>query len=453
MKRVGLFAGIALAALATSARAHSLSDALAYAYSHSPLLDQQLYTVRAADEDVAIAVSGLRPTISFFANAVGRETGNSTSSLTTTLGLQLDWTLYNGGRNKTIVEARKVSVLAARHGLVSVEQNVLLNAVNAFMQLRQDLQTVSLRENNLRLVTQELRASEDRFDVGEITRTDVSIAQARLASGRSALAAARGQVEVSREAYKLAIGRYPHSLIAPPSPPQLPASVEAARRVALAQHPTIKQLQEQVRASELLARSTYESRRGTVTASGRVSTSNTSGTSSDTSQLTLQYSLPLYSGGQLAALSRQAEAQLNINRALLAQQGRVISDAVGSAWAQLMVARAQVAAGQQQVRAAKLAFDGTVEEANLGARTTLDVLNAEQELLNARTSALDAQTSAYVAVYGVLSAMGLLTTDHLGLSVERVDFDAYARVNHRAPVVGERFKPDLDRILGRVGGN
>ena len=446
---------LAVACIPLGLSAHSLSDALAYAYEHSDLLDQQRFLLRAQDEDVAVATSALRPTIAFFTNATQSETSAAAAgNLTATLGLQVDWTLYSGGANKTRIEAANFAVQAARQGLILAEQQVLLDAVTAFMTLRQDIQTVSLRENNLRLITQELRASEDRFEVGEVTRTDVSIAQARLASARSALAAARGQVEVSRQTYILAVGREPHGLVAPPALPSLPPSVEQATTLALRDHPSIRQLQHTVKANELQALASEQDRRGSVTLSGRVSGTETIGGRNafdESSSLTLGYTVPLSTGGRLVALSRRAEAVLYASRAQLVQQGRVVSDAVGRAWALLSVQRAQVAASRQQVRAAQLAFDGTREEASLGARTTLDVLNAEQELLDARTSALAAETQAYIAVYNVLFAMGLLTTDHLGLSVERYAPEAYYNVVSDAPRGVHGNWSDLDRILKRVG--
>lgn len=437
------------------AKAQSLADALAYAYEHSNLLEQQRFLLKATDEDVAVAVSGLRPSLSFFNSMTNSGRSGPFDSLSSTLGLQMDWTLYSSGRQTSLIEAAKFGVLAARQALILVEQRVLLSAVDAYLTLRQDIQVVGLRENNLRLLTQELRATNDRFEVGEVTRTDVSIAQARLAAAQSALAAARGQVEISKEAYKLAIGREARALQAPPALPKLPGDVEAARSIALRGHPSILQLQNQVKANEFQTLAAEQNRGPKINLSGRYAASGRVGAGSfnETADLTLGMTQPLLSGGQLASVSRRAVAQLQASRAGLAQQGRVVSDAVGSSWAQLAVARAQVRASQQQVRAAQLAFDGTREEARLGARTTLDVLNAEQELLNARTSVLSAETQAYVAVYGVLFSMGLLTTEHLGLSVERYDPEVYYNLAKRAPIFPSRELNELDRILGRVGGN
>lgn len=444
-------AACVVAAAPISARAHSLADALAYAYEHSNLLEQQRFLLRATDENVAIATSALRPSLSFFSRIQQNGVSGPTDSLSSTIGLQIEMTLLDGGQRASRIAAAQWTVKAARQGLVEAEQQVLGQAVNAFLTLRQDIQDVSLRENNLRLITQQLRAAEDRFDVGEVTRTDVSIARARLAAARSALAAAQGQVAVSRSAYLLAIGRDAHALIAPPVPPALPASLDAARQIALRGHPSITRLQHTVKANEFQALAADQDRIGQLGASGTLSSADISGSSRDDASLTLSFNQPLYSGGRLSASSRQALALLHASRAELAQQGLIVANGVEAAWAGLAVAQAQVTASRQQVRAAQLAFDGTREEANLGARTTLDVLNAEQELLDARTSALEAETQAYSAVYNVLASMGLLTAEHLGLSVEHYDPDTYFNAVSGAPATSSEYGSALDRVLRRAG--
>ncbi|MCK0166255.1 TolC family outer membrane protein [Jannaschia sp. S6380] len=449
-------------------RAETLSDAFVQAYRSSPLLDQQRYLLRATDEDVAIAVAALRPAINFAAS-YGKVTGfndfsGQSTNTTASLGLVLDYTLFDGGQRHLRVSAAKEAVLGARFSLIQAEQGVLLDAVTAYLNLRLALRIVDVRESNVRLITQQLRAADDRFEVGEVTRTDVAIAQSRLASARSALAAARGQVDIAREQYRLAIGVLPTGTLAnPPQPPALPPTVERAQQLALQVHPLISAGQHEVVSASLLANARAADRLPQVALEGQLGRSRNNnlpigGRRSDSASIELTGRIPIYTGGRLPALQRQATAVAQAARSDLGQTSRTIVDGVGRAWAGLEVARAQIVATRQGVRSAQLAFEGFREEAQLGARTTLDVLDAEQELLDARTDQLQAESDAQLAVYNVLAAIGLLTTEHLGLSVERYDPSVYYNLASNAPQVTGVGQPTerggrLDRVLRRFGRN
>ncbi len=457
-------AGAALAtSLAWSAGADTLSDALVQAYRTSPLLEQQRLLLRATDEDVAVAVSALRPAINFQASVNRTVTRSSdlfgVSATRATSGaalrLVLDYTLLDGGQRALRIAAAKEGVLGARFGLIQFEQQVLLDAVSAYFDLRLAIRIVSVRESNVRLIGEQLRAAEDRFEVGETTRTDVALAQSRLAASRSALAAARGQVEIAREAYRRATGALPGSaLAAPPGAPALPPDVARAQALALQVHPLIAAGQHQVTALTLLADARAADRLpsiGTGLALGRDRTRG------DDLSLSITGNVPIYTGGRLPAFQRQAIAQAQAARADLGATSRQIVEGVGNAYAGLDVARAQIVATRQGVTAAEMAFEGLSEEAQLGARTTLDVLDAEQDLLDARTDQVQAESDAQLAVYRVLAAIGLLTTEHLGLTVERYDPSAYYDAVSRAPQ-GVTVTPSerggrLDSVLRRFNRN
>lgn len=437
-----------------AAGAETLTDALIAAYRNSNLLEQNRAVLRAADEDVALAVSSLRPVIALRSEAgwsrseINTSLGNETSeSLSASLSLSAELTLLDFGRNRLGVEIARESVLATRQSLIQVEQDVLLAAVRAFVDVRLALEVVALRQSNLRLITQELRAAQDRFDVGEITRTDVSIAQARLASSQSALAAAEGDLLVAREAYKAATGAYPGQLAPLPRVPALPASLEEAQSVARATHPLIRQVQHLVTIAGLQIDLARAGMKPTVGAGVTLST-NDAGRESARVGLTLNQTI--YAGGRLSALLRQAIAGQDRSRASLQQTAVGILQNVGVAWATLRVSSASIEASDQQIRAAQTAFDGVREEAALGARTTLDVLDAEQELLDARNARLQAEAQRYVGVYQVLSAMGLLTVDHLQLGIATYDPQAYFDSVERAPSHSAQGKK-LDRILEKIG--
>lgn len=447
-------AALLLAGGGPPAAAQSLADTLVAAYRASNLLDQNRALLRAADEDVAQAVAALRPVVSFVAQAqatavtvatpLGRSTvEDSGASLTVTAEL----TLYDGGANRLALEAAQESVLAAREGLRSVEQQVLLGAVVAFVSVRNAAEVLAIRQNNLRVIEQELRAARDRFEVGEITRTDVAIAEARLAAARSALAAAEGDLAVARESYRAATGALPGVLRPPPPPPATAASAEAARDMAVRRHPSILRAQREVRVAELNVGRAATAFSGRLTAGARAVVDSDE---SFSRSLSLSYSVPLYRGGELSSLHRQAIARRDATSAALHQTAVTVVQDVGRAWAQLAVARASLEASERQIAAARTAFEGVREEATLGARTTLDVLNAEQELLDARAARVAAESQQYIATYTLLAAMGLLTVDHLGLGIPTYDPEAYFNAVRSAPVTTPQGAR-LDRVLKAIG--
>jgi outer membrane protein len=451
-----LSAVVAFAGLITApiVQAETLADTLIAAYRNSNLLDQNRAVLRAADEDVAVAVSTLRPVVSYSAQAgwskadvTGLLGRTVVEDLSASLTLSAELTLFDFGRRQLGIEIARESVLATRQSLIEVEQNVLLAAVRAYVDVRLAQEVVALRQSNLRLITQELRAAQDRFDVGEITRTDVSIAEARLAASRAALAAAEGQLMIAREAYKASTGAYPHSLAALPKAPALPRTMEEAQGVARATHPLIRQAQHQVTVADLQVEAAKAERMPSIGAGVTLRTNNDD---EQSQSLGLTMNQTLYAGGRLSALQRRALAGKDAARAGLQQTAVGIVQNVGVAWANLAVSSASIEASDLQIRAAQAAFDGVREEAAAGTRTTLDVLDAEQELLDARNARLEAEAQRYVAVYQVLSTMGLLTVDHLQLGIPTYDPEAYYGAVEKAPAHSAQGKK-LDRILEKIG--
>ncbi|WP_210410495.1 TolC family outer membrane protein [Oceanicola sp. D3] len=428
-----------------TARAETLTDALITAYRHSHILDQQRALLRAADEDVAIALADLRPIIAFSAGATASAQTNY--ELGATVSLSASMTLYDNGATRLGVEVQKEVVLATREALVNYEQQVLLAAVQAYMDVTSAAESLALAQSNVRLTNQQLRAARDRFEVGEVTRTEVAQAEAQLAAARSSEAAAQGQLEVARESYRVAVGSYPKALAPPPSPPKLPASVEAAQAVAVRTHPLIRQAQHTVSASELGIKQAQAAMKFTIDGSAALSFDDEG---NDRSSFGLQLNQPIYAGGKLSAQLRTARNQTEANRAALLSTTHNVQQLVGNAWANLRVAVAQLQATDQQIRAATVAFRGVQEEQNLGAATTLDVLDAQQDLLDARSARIDAQAQQYVALYSLLSAMGLLTVEHLGLGIQTYDPAAYYNAVKAAPTQRSKQGQQLDRVLERL---
>ncbi|HDZ82328.1 MAG TPA: transporter [Roseobacter sp.] len=443
--------------------AETLADALVGAYNYSGLLDQNRAVLRAADEDVAIAKSSLKPVVQWTGNltkALGRSvsagsnfipagTKSATNSLSTSVNLIASLLVYDFGATQYSVEAAKETVLATRQSLVSVEQQVLLRAVDAYMGVIQAQQLMSISENNVRVLTQELRAARDRFEVGEVTRTDVSLAEAQLASARSRLAGSQGDLMSAKAYYKIAIGRNPGQLSPPPRLPTLESSVAAAKAGAVRRHPDILTVQHQVAAAELLIRSSEARMKPQVSVQGSYGLTENFGSdaSSNNTSVGIQFGQTIYQGGALSAGVRKNRAQRDAQRGNLFVTVDNVERAVSDAYAVLSSARAQIDASQRQVRAAQVAFQGIREEASLGARTTLEVLGAEQSLNEARSSVVTAQTQLYVAAYSVLSATGQLTAQALKLPVQIYDPAAYYNLVKDGPAKYSKEGKKLDRVL------
>lgn len=456
-RRLSISALAAVSVLAAlPAKAETLADALVSAYESSGLLEQQRATLRAADETVAQAVARLRPVVDYtIASQRTYSNGDISGRFTESARINFRLPIYQFGRGRLAVEVQKETVLATRDALTGVEQQVLLRAVSAYMNVRRDMQSVDLSNNQVRLITEELRAARDRFDVGEITRTDVSQAEASLALARATLAAREGSLAASREEYRAVIGRYPSGLARPPRAPSAASGSRAAVTIALQNHPDLKQAQRQVTIDELGLMATERAMLPSVNLTAE--TGVVENNRNLRGNIGVSVTGPIYQGGQLKSQQRQAMAERDASRANLLVTGQRIEQNVANAWSQLRVYQAQIQASNRAVTASRAAWEGVREEARLGARTTLDVLDAEQNLLDARTNLASAQADAQIAAYSLLSSMGLLTAEHLNLGVQTYDpADYYAAVSG-APIrpatseQGERLDNLLRSIAG--GGN
>lgn len=458
----GLYCAAAAVALSFAATpyadAESLADAMVSAYRHSALIEQNRAVLRAADENVAGAVAQLRPVLQWVAtHNIQRTEGNDGSTRNSSVGLRADVPLYDWGRSQLAIDSAKEQVLATRQALVGVEQNVLNSATEAFFGVRQATEQIALEQNSVRVIGQERQAAADRFEVGEITVTDVSLADARRAASQASLAAAQGQLEVARENYLAITGKKPGNLAPPPPLPKLPASLDEARLIGQKNHPAVLQAQRSVAAAELGVAAAAAERNPELSAnvSAGVNRSPDQRGQYDnrlngTVGITLNQTI--YSGGRLPAEHRRAMAQRDQVRAQLLDTSRKVSQRVGTVWANISVARAQIGAIEQQISAAQQAYDGLREEARLGARTTLDVLNAEQSLLDAKADRITAEVNLQLAHYQLLAAMGLLTVENLKLGIPTYDPSQYYNAVRDAPYTSKQGK-SLDRVLRAIGHN
>lgn len=430
-----MFATAALSSLMLAAPAHaeSLTDALAAAYQSNPALQAQRAQLRATDEQVPQALSGWRPAIQAQGtygavrddttlNAPAASAVTHSRPLTATVTLSQN--LFRGGQTVNATEQAESSVLAGRAGLTSAEQSILLNAVQAYMNVIRDEGVVGLNRNNVEVLKRQLEATRDRFRVGELTRTDVAQSEARLSGARTSLTQAEAQLTASRAAYAKVIGQAPGTLERPGAVANLPQSEEEAREIAVRANPDLIA----ARKSEEASRAAIKVAKGTLLPSFDVQASyqyarDPSTTIRDNEETALigVLTVPLYQSGVEYSRVRQAKELNSQSRMQIAAVQRGVDEAVQNAWELLRSARANIISSQEQVKASEIALEGVKQEEQVGSQTTLDVLNAEQELLNARVSLVSAERDEAVAEYSLLAATGQLTAKNLQLPVKYYD--------------------------------
>ncbi len=406
------------------ARAESLREALSAAYAYNPRLDAQRAFQRATDEDVARAMSGYRPTITGSADIGIERTdirpSSTTDGVTKPRGYGVDFVqpIFSGFRTYNAVNEAEANVRAEREVLRDVERSVLLQAVTAYMDVVRDQELVRLNENNVNVLSRELKAAQDRFAVGEVTRTDVAQAEARRADAVSRLDAARANLRTSRGAYQLVVGHPPSNLAWPGAPERLlPPSMQEAIGVSNNEDPLVvaalfreqaaKYTVERIR-GELLPtvqlEASYDDRFGTSRFTDEVESTTVVG----------RAIIPIYEGGDVYARVRQAK-QNHIGVLQQIEQVRTEqTQNVVAAWSQLEAARAQLESDRVAVESNRVALQGVREEERVGQRTLLDVLNAELEYLNSQVNLETTRRNLVVAAYAVVSAMGRLDAAWIG---------------------------------------
>ena len=438
-----------------TAQADSLADALVKAYQTSPLLESSRAALRGVDETLPQARAARRPQIGASVSLNTQTTAEAIEDQlnATQAALNASLLIFDNGQTKAAVESARNTIAAGRADLKGVEQQVLFDAVSAYVGVRRDEEFVRLATNDVQRLDETLTATRNRFDVGEVTRTDVSQSESRLAASRSTLAGARGALAISREAYLAAVGSPVDNLEPLPPLPQVPKAAEEATAHRGAAQPAVISAQ----FSERAAVYDFDRARAakgpelSITAGVGVERGNSGFTGWDGNtfgEVGISGSLPLYTGGRNDSLVRQAQALLDQRRFELQDTARAVTQDVGEAWAQLIVARASIVARREQVEAARIASEGVAEEARLGARSTLDVLDADQERLEAEAEVVRALADEYIATYGLLQAMGLLTVEHLKLGIETYDPDVYFRQVRNGPPGGYDTSA-VDRIRAR----
>ena len=417
------------------------------AYQNNPTINSQRASVRATDEGVPQALSGYRPRITVTASGGEQSLSSTTRTVTAATplnapatyftqsgynapygaGLTATQTLFNGFQTANRTRQAEAQVLAARATLRVTEQTVLLNAVIAYMNLLRDSAIFDLQRRNVEVLQEQLRQTRDRFNVGEVTRTDVAQSESRLAAGRSQVLTAESNFKASGATYRQVIGSNPGKLTPGTpvdrfSPPNLPVAIAFAS----ATHPAVTTAQYNVDVAQLQVKVAEGSLYPTLSVQGNVQKNFMSPLSLNTyesysASVLGQLSVPIYQGGAEYSAIRQSKETLGQKRLDFDSARDQVRQIVVQSWGQLDAAKANIDATTSQVQAAEIALNGVREEARVGQRTTLDVLNAQQELVNARVALVTAQRDRVVASFTLLSAVGRLAPEVLGLRVPVYD--------------------------------
>jgi len=447
MRGVKVFTGAAAAVLLLAcmgpmpALADTIDAALVRAYQNNPQLNAQRAQVRFTDENVPQALSGYRPRVAITASAgyqytdtlLNGASGAGTIARTLThgtnaprsVGATVSQTLFNGQQTANRTRAAESQVSSAREGLRVLEQTVLLSAATIYMDYLRDAAIVEVQRSNVRVLEQTLKQTQDRFNVGEVTRTDVAQSEAQLAAGKTQLLTAEANLTTTRANFRRIIGNDPVNL-APGSPVDrfLPATIARAVELGLTENPNVTAAMFGVDVSYLQVKVNEGALFPTVTLQTSVQQSYEQTLTlfrSFGASTAVQLSVPVYQGGAEYSLIRQSKETLAQQRLNLEQFRDQTRANVVTAWGQLVAGKAQVASAQAQVTASEIALNGVREEAKAGQRTTLDVLNAQQALVNARVALVTAQHDRVVASYAVLNSIGRLSPQVLNLQTTTYD--------------------------------
>jgi outer membrane protein len=426
-----LISGSLVAALmAGTASADTLREALVSAYQTNPTLTAQRETLRGTDANVAIARAAGRPQVNgtvglnrnLTRSGVIAQTQGNSHNISLSGGVDVTYPLFSGGAVKNSVRAAETRVEAGRATLRAVEGDVFTQAVAAYMDVIRDRAIVELNENNVKVLGTNLEATQDRFEIGDLTRTDVAQSEARLSLGRSQLATARGRLIGSEATYRQIIGHAPGVLAPPPPLPPLPKTADEAVQIALANNPDLVSISRQAIASGYDVNVARAGRLPTLGAiasgdylnqiTGSTNGLNRAGTATSVG---LSANIPIFQGGLPAARIRQAQAAQGAVLEQVVGTERAVVQAARAAFANYDAAQRAIQANTVAVQANQLALEGNRAEQSVGTRTIIEVLNAEQELLNSQVLLVTAKRDAYVAGFQLLNAMGAAEARDLGL--------------------------------------
>lgn len=431
-RRIYLLASVTavtVAAFSANVSAQSLDAALAAAYINNPSLNSQRAGTRAVDENVPQALSGYRPNVSGNISVGGQYARSNASGVIQdgtlvprSYSLTVTQTIFNGLLTANTTRKAESQVKGSRETLRNTEQSVMLNAVTAYMNVIQGVALLELQQQNLAALQQELRATRDRFNVGEVTRTDVVQAEARVAQAQYSVAQAVANLSAYKAQYRQVIGVEPGKLSSPGPAIErkIPPSVDGVMSVATKDHPAVLASQYAVDAANFQVRMAEANLSPVLSVQGSLSQSydqNENVDSASGAGVMLNLSVPFYQGGAEYSAVRQAKEYLSQARIEVDVNRDAVRTNAVQYWGSLVAAKAQIESAQAQVAANTLALEGVREEWRVGQRTTTDVLNAQTDLTNSKSALVVAQRDRVVAAYSLISVIGKLDAVNLGLKV------------------------------------
>ncbi len=445
----------------------TLQTVLASVYRNNPQLLGERARLREIDENYIQARAQGRASISaageVSAQAVrtpvsdgsffGPPTGGWDEGIPSSAQVSIIQPIYQGGRITALKRQAKAGIMAARAGLETAENNIFLSAANAYVDILRDEEAARIRRNNVRVLNRQLTAANDRFDVGEGTRTDIAQSESRLAAAEAGLAQADAELEVSRALFVRIVGRLPNQL-APAPDFALPQTLDEATRLGRENNPQLLTAYYDERAGSAAIDVAKAAGRPTISLQGTFAGSrDTILGISETDQATIaaQLSIPIFSGGLNASRVRQAKNAKTRLAFATRDTERAVDQTITQVWARMDAARRIVETSQRQVAAAEVAFEGVTLEQQVGTRTQLDVLDAEQETLNARLTLINAERDFDASVFQLLSAIGVLDADGIDLPITTYDPDIYLSniVYDGYKEAGDRLLPEAVQKIGR----
>jgi outer membrane protein len=453
---LGALVGLVAVFASTSPHAQTLTQALAETYNTNPQLLAQRALLRATDEQVPQALSFWRPQVTF-TGQVGIATASLQEPIPTrqasslhaitrpnVLQFQATEPIYRGGRTEAQTRQAINTVESTRAQTLAVETTVFQAVAMAYLDVVRDQELVEVQRNNVAVLRKQLEATQDRFRVGEVTRTDVAQAEASLAQAQGTLVQQQGQLQISRAEYIRAVGHPPGTLILPRERPALPATREEALSLAMNNNFSVIS----ATFAELAARDNIDVVRGQLLPQISVvgtllrtydQSVNFKGFLTNSAQITAQLTMPLYEGGAIYSQTRQAEQTVGQRRSQVDDARRAAVQTTNQFWATLEAGRASISSFAAAVRAAQIALEGTQQEALVGTRTVLDVLIQNQTLLTTQSQLVTAQHDAALAEFNLAASVGRLIAPELKLPVKLYDMERH-------------YKEVKDKWIGFRGG-
>ncbi len=436
IKRSAIILCLAVAVVAIGgggARAAGMFDALTDAYKQNPDLLAKRAQLRSIDESLAEALSGYRPSVSVDGEAGIAKTDSSGGTFTAgdetlsprAAAVTVKQPLFRGGRTLAASNQAEFDIKSGQADLMQTEQQVLLDAVTAYMDVLRDRSVVELNVGNKNVLDRQLKATEDRFSVGELSRTDIAQAESRLERAKAGLISAQGLLAASQTKFLKIIGYAPPSTMDdPPKILNLPSSRDEAIELAGKNNPQLLSAMFREKSAQEIVDKIRGEELPEVNLVGSASSSweqVREGDQTDSASALVQLSFPFYQGGAVMARTRAAGETANQRRLEFVSAQRAVVDIAGRAWDDVATARANIDAFNAAIKAAEVALDGVRQEQDVGSRTVLDVLDAEQELLDAKVNLVRASRDHVVASYALLAAVGRLNAKDLNLGVEIYD--------------------------------